>query len=337
MSIAISGSTITFADLTTQSSAAVAGGTFKNRIINGDFRIWQRGTTISNPLSTNFYTADRWGCNRAADVSGAVVSRIASGLTGFEFALALQRVAGNTGTEAISLWYSAESSDVYDLADNQVTLSFWAKTGANFSGGSSIGVIIYSGTGTDQRVYNYTGIVSVASTTQAITSTWTRYTLTGTVPANATELGLQFNWVPSGTAGADDSVKFAGIQLERGGSASTFETRAIGSELALCQRYFDSLVTPASSGVGSNGTTAARFGGRSSVTMRTSPSVTISGTISIYDGSGTFALTSSAITGSYSSPNSYQLNLTVTATGQYRPFVLLVGSGSGSITLNSEL
>jgi hypothetical protein len=238
MSIAISGSTITFADLTTQSSAAVAGGTFKNRIINGDFRIWQRGTTISNPLSTNFYTADRWGCNRAADVSGAVVSRIASGLTGFEFALALQRVAGNTGTEAISLWYSAESSDVYDLADNQVTLSFWAKTGANFSGGSSIGVIIYSGTGTDQRVYNYTGIVSVASTTQAITSTWTRYTLTGTVPANATELGLQFNWVPSGTAGADDSVKFAGVQLERGGSASTFETRAIGSELALCQRYY---------------------------------------------------------------------------------------------------
>lgn len=336
MSIAISGSTITFSDLTTQSSAAVVGGTFKNRIINGDFRIWQRGTTISNPISTNFYTADRWGCNRAADVSGAVVSRIASGLTGFQFALALQRVAGNTGTEAISLWYSAESSDVYDLAGNPVTLSFWAKTGANYSGGS-LAVVIYSGTGIDERVYNYTGIVSVASTNQAITSTWTRYTLTGTVPANATEIGLQFSWSPTGVAGADDAVKFAGIQLEKGGNVSDFEVRSIGSELALCQRYFDALVTPASSGVGSSGTTAARFGGRTSVRMRTSPSVTISGSILIYDGSGTFSLTSSAITGSYSSANSYQLDLTVSATGQYRPFVLLVGSGSGSINLNSEL
>lgn len=240
MSIAISGSTITFADLTTQSSAAVSGGTFKNRIINGDFRIWQRGTTISNPLSTNFYTADRWGCNRAADVSGAVVSRISSGLTGFQYALALQRVSGNSATGALSLWYSAESSDVYDLADSPVTLSFWAKTGANYSGGS-LGVVIYSGTGIDERVYNYTGIISVASTTQAITSTWTRYTLTGTVPANATELGLQFSWVPAGTAGADDAVKLAGVQLEKGGSASEFEVRSLGSELALCQRYYEVL------------------------------------------------------------------------------------------------
>jgi hypothetical protein len=240
MSIAISGSTITFADLTTQSSAAVAGGTFKNRIINGDFRIWQRGIVFSNPISTNFYTADRWGCNRAGDASGAVVNRISSGLTGFQYALALQRVSGNTATDALSLWYSAESSDVYDLAGNPVTLSFWAKTGSTYSGGS-LAVIIYSGTGTDQRVYNYTGSVSVASTNQVITSTWTRYTLTGTVPANATEIGLQFSWVPTGTAGADDAVKLAGVQLEEGGNVSDFEVRATGSELALCQRYYEVL------------------------------------------------------------------------------------------------
>jgi hypothetical protein len=241
MSIAISGSTITFADLTTQSSAAVSGGAFKNRIINGDFRIWQRGTTFSNPISSpNFYTADRWGSNRNSDVSGAVVSRISSGLTGFQYALALQRVAGNTGTESLSLWYTAESSDVYDLAGSLVTLSFWAKTGANYSGGA-LTPIIYSGTGIDQRVYNFTGLTFVASVNQTITSTWTRYTLTGTIPSNATEVGIQLTWVPTGTAGADDSVKFAGVQLEKGGSASGFEVRAIGSELALCQRYYETL------------------------------------------------------------------------------------------------
>jgi hypothetical protein len=201
-------------------------------------RIWQRGTTISNPISSpNFYTADRWGCNRAGDVSGATVSRDISGLSGFEYSLKLQRTAGNTSTAALSLWYSNESTNTYDLAGGPVTLSFYAKTGTTYSGGL-LGVIIYSGTGTDQRVYNYTGLVSVASVNQAITSTWTRYTLTGTVPANATELGLQFNWVPSGTAGADDSVYITGVQLEAGSTATEFERRPIGTELALCQRYY---------------------------------------------------------------------------------------------------
>ena len=239
MSIAISGSSITFPDQTQMSTAT--GGSFRNRIINGDMRIWQRGTTISNPISSpNFYTADRWGCNRAGDVTGATVSRDISGLSGLEYSLKLQRTAGNTSTAALSLWYSNESTNTYDLAGSPVTLSFYAKTGANYSGGS-LGVIIYSGTGTDQRVYAYTGSVSVASTSQSITSTWTRYTLTGTVPANSTELGLQITWTPTGTAGADDSVYITGVQLEAGSTATDFERRPIGTELALCQRYYETL------------------------------------------------------------------------------------------------
>ena len=210
---------------------------FRNRIINGDMRIWQRGTTISNPISTSFYTADRMGVNRGGDVGGAVVSRIASGLAGFEYALALQRIAGDTSVQPISLYYSNESTNTYDLVGSPVTLSFYAKTGANYSG-SVFSFHIYSGTGTDQRVYNYTGQVSVASASQAITATWTRFTLTGTVPANSTELGLQIVWTPTGTAGADDAVKITGVQLEAGSTATDFERRPIGTELALCQRYY---------------------------------------------------------------------------------------------------
>lgn len=210
---------------------------FRNRIINGDMRIWQRGTTISNPTTSNFYTADRWGCNRSGDATGATVSRDISGLSGFEYSLKLQRTAGNTSVAGLTLWYSNESTNTYDLAGSPVTLSFWAKAGANYSGGV-LNVIVYSGTGTDERVYAYTGLVSVISTNQAITSTWTQYTLTGTVPANATEIGLQFNWVPTGTAGADDSVYITGVQLEAGSTATEFEKRPIGTELALCQRYY---------------------------------------------------------------------------------------------------
>jgi hypothetical protein len=210
---------------------------FRNRIINGDMRIWQRGTTISNPTTTNFYTADRWGVNRNSDASGATVSRDISGLSGFEYSLKLQRTAGDTATNSLSLMYSNESTNTYDFAGSPVTLSFYAKTGANYSGGL-LNVIIYSGTGTDQRVYAYTGSTSVASVNQAITSTWTRYTLTGTASANATEIGIIITWNPTGTAGADDSVYITGVQLEAGSTATDFERRPIGTELALCQRYY---------------------------------------------------------------------------------------------------
>ena len=210
---------------------------FRNRIINGDMRIWQRGTTFSNPTTSIFYTADRWGCNRNSDVSGATVSRDISGLSGFEYSLKLQRTAGDAAANSLSLFYSNESTNTYDLAGSQVTLSFWAKTGANYSGGL-LDVNVLSGTGTDQRVYAYTGSAIVVSGTQAITSNWTRYAFTGTVPSNATEIGFYFSWTPTGTAGADDSVYITGVQLEAGSTATDFERRPISTELALCQRYY---------------------------------------------------------------------------------------------------
>jgi hypothetical protein len=115
MSVSVHGTNgITFNDGSTQNTRPAVG--YRNRIINGDMRIWQRGTTISNPTTSNFYTADRWGVNRNADVSGATVSRDISGLSGFEYSLKLQRTAGNTNTGALALWYSNESTNTYDLA-----------------------------------------------------------------------------------------------------------------------------------------------------------------------------------------------------------------------------
>jgi hypothetical protein len=284
MSIAISGSSITFPDQTQMSTAT--GGSFRNRIINGDMRIWQRGTTFSNPTTTtNFYTADRWGCNRSTDVSGATVSRGISGLSGFEYSLKLQRTAGNTATNGLFLFYSNESTNTYDLAGSPVTLSFWAKTGANYSGGL-LDVIVLSGTGTDQRVYAYTGSAAVASANQAITSTWTRYAFTGTVPSNATEIGFYFSWTPTGTAGADDSVYITGVQLEQGSTATEFERRPIGTELALCQRYFWKTVQPVQlDGYNVGGPSAYQYI-CNPTTMRATPNVssTFSGLLSANGG-----------------------------------------------------
>ena len=213
---------------------------FKNSVINGIMSVWQRGTTFANPsVGGSFYTADRWGCNRAGDVTGATVSRSTSAPTGFQYSLALQRTAANTNTAGLYLFYSSESSYTYDLAGQTVTLSFWAKAGANYSGGT-LNTNAYSGTGTDQRVYAYTGSTTLVSYAPTLTTTWTQFSTTFTVPSNATEVGLQFNWTPTGTAGADDAVYITGVQLEKGSTATAFDYRPYGTELSLCQRYFQS-------------------------------------------------------------------------------------------------
>ena len=229
---------ITFNDGSTQNTRPAVG--FHNHIINGDMRIWQRGTTISNSTRTSkFYTADRWGCDRGSNAAGAVVSRTAANLTGFQYALALQRVAGNTGVQTMSLYHSLESINVYPLQGQPVTLSYWAKAGSTFSGSGGLFGTILRGIGTDDRPYNYSGLGTVQGTSRSIQTTWTRYSQTGTVPSNATQLGLLFSFAPTGTAGVDDSVYITGVQLEVGSTATDFERRPIGTELALCQRYYD--------------------------------------------------------------------------------------------------
>ena len=84
---------------------------------------------------------------------------------------------------------------------------------------------------------NWQATPTVVNTTQALTTTMTRYSFTGTVPTGCTQLGLLLTWTPSGTAGADDSITINGIQLEIGGSPSSFEHRDIQVELDICQRY----------------------------------------------------------------------------------------------------
>jgi hypothetical protein len=244
--------------------------------------------------------------------------------------LALQRVAGDTSTAGLSLWYSNESTNTYDLAGSPVTLSFYAKTGANYSG-STLAVILYSGTGTDQRVYSYTGIVAVTSGSQAITSTWTRYTFTGTVPANSTELGLQFAWSPTGTAGADDAVKITGVQLEAGSTATDFERRPIGTELALCQRYYDKSyslnVAPGTATANgmlnaiSEDWVGAWFSGGGSIRFTTE--MRISPNFSYYDSAGTVNRFSSFWTGSVG----FGINPSVTLYTSTKTVGILEGAG----------
>ena len=280
------------------SGGAVAGVTAgKNAVINGAFDVWQRGTSGT---SRGYNSADRWFCNNPG-VGGRTFSRQASDLAGFQYFMRMQRTAANTLTDGFSITYNAETADSMRFAGQTVTLSWWMRKGANYSGGAVRGAL-YSGTGTDQNADNaYTGAVAVVNLTGTPTTSWVRYSVTGTVSSSATELAIAFVWDPTGTAGAADYLDVTGFQLEVG-SVDTPFSRAGGTlqgELAACQRYYQRVTANASYGTVAPiawqaGTTDSYAHIPFPVVMRTNPSSIDSANIAFltFGRSTAFALTS---------------------------------------------
>jgi hypothetical protein len=215
----------------------------RNFFINGGMDIWQRGTSIA--LTTSALTSDRWQGYR--NVAGSTVSRQATGdttnLPFIQYCARVQRDSGNTSGNTIYLGQSLETVNSIPLAGKTVTLSFYARAGANYSSASNaLSVLLRYGTGTDQNVITagYTGSTNVISDTATLTTTWQRFTYTATIAATATEVGLQLSNAPVGTAGAADYYEVTGVQLEVGSVATQFSRAGatIQGELAACQRYY---------------------------------------------------------------------------------------------------
>ena len=230
------------ADSSTSTGLRYQAPVQQNPFLNSAMQIWQRGT--STACSTTAYAADRWQAYRA--VAGATVSRQVTNdttnLPNIQYAARVQRDSGNTATNAIFISQSLETINSIQFVGKTVTLSFYARAGANYSAASSaLNIIVSSGTGTDQNVLtSYTGANNFISQTGTLTTTWQRFTYTGTVPTTATELGTYIYYTPAGTAGANDYFEITGVQLEVGSVATPFHTYAatIQGELAACQRYY---------------------------------------------------------------------------------------------------
>jgi hypothetical protein len=280
-------------------SANVSG---KNKILNSDFAIAQRGTSFTVGSASYTYTLDRWKCFSAN--TSTTVSRDTSAPTGFSYSLKLQRPNGNTGTNSLNIIQIIESANVTNLQGQTVTLSFYVKKGANYSGGNVTAQLL-SGTAVDQGgdPYSFTGLATPINDNFTPTTTFTRVSYTGTVGSTAKELAAAFSYTPTGTAGADDALYITGVQLELSASATTYSpnTSNFALELAACQRYFNRFNGGVSlyyaNGMSDSATTA--YGVYSyPVTMRTVPSFSTVGAasnFSLYNAGG--AITCSAVPG----------------------------------------
>ena len=216
-----------------------AGLGFRNVLINGDFKVWQRGTSITVTTGSP-YTADRW-CVTPGGTANFSASRQTASLDGFQYCLRFQRTASNTNTSALYLSQPVETVNSVPLANKQVSFSFYARAGANFSAASSaLNVRIVTGTGTDGNYLaaTLTGQAFQLDTTATLTTSWQRFTYSVLIPSGVNQVQPVFFYTPVGTAGAADYVDITGVQLEQNLQPTPFEQRPIGVELALCQRYF---------------------------------------------------------------------------------------------------
>lgn len=227
-------------------NAAYSAGALSNRnvILNGAMQVAQRGTSFSAPQN---YTLDRWKSLRYIAPYYTVSQQSTGGLSGFSTCARIQRNSGDTGNTAIAFNQPIEQKNCEAVIGKTVTLSFWIRVGANFSGSSAQfrSSVAYTTSATDIGMYYDNFYNSGTALTQALpTSTsWAYVTHTVTIPSSAKQVGVAFYsdaWV--GTAGANDYFEITGVQLEVGDTATPFEHRSYGQELSLCQRYYQECI-----------------------------------------------------------------------------------------------
>jgi len=217
-------------------SSPVTG--FKNKIINGSMRFWQRATSFTTPAGA--YTADRYKVTQNSTSGTYVVSRQTASLDGFQYCMRIQRSSGQTATGGIFLGHSMESNDVIPLQGKPLVFSFYARKGSNFSSSSNIITVqLLTGTGTDGQPFaSLTNEVTQINQNATLTDSWQRFTYTFTAPSNASELRFNINYTPTGTASTNDYWEITGVQLEIGSTATEFEHKQYGVEEQMCFRYF---------------------------------------------------------------------------------------------------
>ena len=265
--------------------AFVAG---KNKIINGDFFVNQRGFTSTT--TNGAFGFDRWFL---ATVDGTVTysaqtftpgTAPVAGYEGINFAR-IESTGQTLASSASILRQHIE--DVRTFAGQTVTISFWAKA---TTGTPKISFEFDQqfGSGGSSRVTTYAGQVTISTS-------WARYSVTVLVPSVSgktigsssylecsfwTSAGSNFA-ARTGTLGIQSAtIDFWGVQVEAGSTATAFQTATgtIQGELAACQRYYCRLGGANASdgyytyGTGYTATTTKAYATtKLPVTMRTSP------------------------------------------------------------------
>jgi len=229
----------------------------EDKIINGDFGVWQRGTSFT----TNVYGADRWYNN----ISGGTVTQSQQAFTlgdtlgvnspTFFFR---QAVSGQTLTTHFANTFQAIEG-VRSYAGQTVTVLGWARRSSG-AGNMVVEGEQYFGAGGSPSAT----VAAISPTTVTLTGSWAPFAAVVTFPSiTGKTLGVNGNDAACiqffTSAGSDYSarsnslglqtigVDFWGIHIRQGtwtaAATADYRPRDPGTELELCQRYCETIGT----------------------------------------------------------------------------------------------
>jgi hypothetical protein len=224
----------------------------RNKIINGAMQVAQRGTNFAGGTANadDAYTLDRWYILSEGSDTVDVDQIADSPDTGGKCI----RLDVETTGEKFGIAQIIEASNCTGLIGNTVTLSFAAKVSDARIDTIKVGIVAWSGTAdtvTSDIVSSWgadgTTPTLIANATfentpadLGVTTSWATYTVTANVDTASTANLIVFIWSDDATNPlAGDFLYITNVQLERGDTATPFEHRSYGQELALCQRYYE--------------------------------------------------------------------------------------------------
>lgn len=311
---------------------------FRNFLINGDMGIRQRETSVTGIQSSGYYTVDRWNTLIAGTVGTWTQTSDPDGPTGQGFPLSLKMTCTTSNaslgsTDQLVIQQRLEGQNVQGILKGttnaqQVTVSFWVKSGTT-------GTYIAELQDNDNSRYaSKTYTINSANTWERKTLTFPADTSGVMGNDNGYSLSINF-WLVAGSDFTSGSLQsgwqtttanraasspapvnlsagqvagtnywqITGVQLELGTTATEFERLSITTATLLCQRYYFKLTQD------NAGQFTWAFGAVSSsdalylilypVAMRATPTLTMTGKITLFDGSANTVTETSANLSSY--------------------------------------
>jgi hypothetical protein len=308
----------------------------RNKIINGDFLVWQRGTSFA-AIASSAYAADRWFYGNTTSSAHTVsrstdVPTVTEAGRLFNYSLLIDCITADTSIatgENIRFAQRIEGYNFAPLAQRSFTLSFWVKATK-----TGIYCVHFINSGTD-RSY-------IAEYTVNTTDTWEYKTITVSASPTAgtwdytTGIGLDFGFclgtgatfqttadawrtgnfrATANQVNACDSTsnkfRITGIQIEPGVDATEFEHKLFSETLVDCRRYYELIGNTATSIFSGNVTSGSDYyvGTRFSVTKRATPTI-----VATNGAAGRFPTTSGTI--GANSPEGFLESRVANSTGE---------------------
>jgi hypothetical protein len=304
---------------------------WRNKLINGGMNVWQRGTS---------FTANGYGPDRFILAFGGTATAIKSSTpTSPNGNYYIQTTTG-AASSFCNYTQAIETANVLPLRGKVVTVSAWVQTSGVAFTGTMVFVVNYSNS-TDAAASQTTAVTITTLTPVTPSGTWQQARAVFTVPSDAVGLAINLNHSSVQASGVVEGI--ADFQLEIGSTATSFENRPYGTELALCQRYYE-MVSVANGGAinMSYGSVTGYSAAQARATLifkttkRTAPTMTYSaaGTVYLQGNSNNIIITAIADLNSTVYADYFSLSATLTNGFAYS---LIDAAGASFISASAEL